>query len=56
MQNKETNRTIRNRTKRNNATKQRGVIQTHIINNFKNYVIITIVFLVRSNTWSTIYK
>lgn len=31
-----------------------GIIQTHIINNFKNYVIVTIIFLVRCSAWSII--
>lgn len=36
--------------------KKTGIIQTHIMNNLRNYVVITIIFLSRSNTWSTIYK
>lgn len=33
-----------------------GLIQAHVINNAKNYIIVTIIFLVRSNTWSIIYQ
>lgn len=44
------------RTKRLANYRGRGIIQTHISNNLKNYVIVTIIFLIRSNTWSIIYK
>lgn len=36
--------------------KKRSILQTHITNNFKNYIIVTIIFLVRINVGSFIYK
>lgn len=34
----------------------RGVLRTHIENNLKNYIIVTIFFLVRSYNRCTLYK
>ena len=47
MQNKRT--TARN-------YKKTGIIQEHINNNIRNYIIITMIFLVRCDTWSIVYK
>ncbi len=35
---------------------KRGIIQAHIMNNLKNYAIVTIFFLVRYNFGRIIYK
>lgn len=48
MQNKRT------RVQRN--YEKRGILQTHVANNLKNYIIVTIIFLVRSNARRTIHK
>jgi len=35
---------------------KKGAIRTHIENNLKNYIIVTVIFLIRSSSRSTIYK
>ena len=35
---------------------KKGIIHTHIENNLKNYIIVTVIFLIRSSSRSVIYK
>ncbi len=43
------------RTRKLREYKKIGLIQTHIMNNAKNYIIITIIFLVRDYSRSILY-
>lgn len=42
------------RIKRN--YRQKGIIRLHIENNFRHYILVTIIFLVRCSIWSFINK
>lgn len=44
------------RTKNERTISKHGIIQDHINNNLRNYIIITIIFIARGCDWSFIHK
>ena len=48
---------MQNQRSKNTEKKSKiGIIQKHLNNNLKSYIIVVIIFCIRCNTWSTIYK
>lgn len=35
---------------------KKGIIRLHIENNLRHYIIVTVIFLIRSDNWCSIYK